>query len=127
MLKDVLGPARDWDVFLSETVDPLARSLNDADAVTDWLKQAAASRRDAAYAVLTAWLKGPDYRDLAWRLIGLSLGQGWRMAEPPADAEAPAATAEPEPAAAEAAAAEEPMAHEPQPRGADRAIHHQMP
>jgi CHAD domain-containing protein len=100
-LKDVLGPARDWDVFLSETVDPLARSLDNADAVTDWLKQAAVSRRDAAYAVLTEWLKGPDYRDLAWRLIGLGLGHGWRMAEtaaPPevvAEAEAEAAGAAP--------------------------------
>jgi len=79
-LKEVLGPARDWDVFLSETVDPLARSLDAADAVTDWLKQAAISRRDAAYAVLTDWLKGPAYRDLAWRLIGLGLGHGWRLA-----------------------------------------------
>ena len=113
MLKDVLGPARDWDVFLSETVDPLARSLNDADAVTDWLKQAAASRRDAAYVVLTEWLKGADYRDLAWRLIGLSLGQGWRMAEPTAEAEAPAETAELEPVVPpEAEAAEEPVAHQ---------------
>jgi CHAD domain-containing protein len=87
-LKEVLGPARDWDVFLSETVDPLARSLDEADAVTDWLKQAASSRRDAAYAVLTEWLKGPDYRDLAWRLVGLGLGHGWRLAEPTAQAEA---------------------------------------
>ena len=95
-LKEVLGPARDWDVFLSETVDPLARNVDADDAVTDWLKQAAISRRDAAYAVLTEWLRGPAYRDLAWRLIGLGLGHGWRLAEsaPPAQvvAEAPAAT-----------------------------------
>jgi CHAD domain-containing protein len=89
-LKEVLGPARDWDVFLSETVDPLARSLNEADAVTDWLKQAAASRRDAAYAALTEWLQGPDYRDLAWRLVGLGLGQGWRLTEAQHPAEASA-------------------------------------
>jgi CHAD domain-containing protein len=87
-LKEVLGPARDWDVFLSETVDPLAHSLDEADAVTDWLKQAASSRRDAAYAVLTEWLQGPEYRDLAWRLVGLGLGHGWRLAEPAAQAEA---------------------------------------
>jgi CHAD domain-containing protein len=99
-LKDVLGPARDWDVFLSETVDPLARSLDDADAVTDWLKQAAISRRDAAYAVLTEWLKGPAYRDLAWRLIGLGLGHGWRLAEA---ATPPVVVAEAEAAPAEAA------------------------
>ncbi len=86
-LKEVLGPARDWDVFLSETVDPLARDLDEADAVTDWLKQAASSRRDAAYAVLTEWLQGPDYRDLAWRLVGLGLGHGWRLVDPATQAE----------------------------------------
>jgi triphosphatase len=99
-LKDVLGPARDWDVFLSETVGPLARGLDEADAVAGWLRQAAASRRDAAYAVLTEWLKGPAYRDLAWRLIGLGLGHGWRLAE--------AAPPLPVVAAAAAAAAAEP-------------------
>jgi triphosphatase len=80
-LKEVLAPARDWDVFLSETVDPLARSLDMADAVTDWLQHAAAARRETAYAALTDWLRGPAYRDLAWRLIGLGLGQDWRQAE----------------------------------------------
>jgi triphosphatase len=104
-LKEVLGPARDWDVFLSETVDPLTRSLDAADAVTDWLKQAAASRRDAAYAVLTDWLHGPTYRDLAWRLIGLSLGCGWRLEEAAPSAEAVAEAPEPtEPVEAPAAA-----------------------
>lgn len=107
-LKEVLGPARDWDVFLSETVDPLARSLNDADAVTDWLRQAAASRRDAAYQALTEFLRSPAYRDLAWRLVGLGLGHGWRPAEP--------ATAEPDRAAmatqTDAPAADAPLAAE---------------
>ena len=102
-LKEVLGPARDWDVFLSETVDPLARSLDAADAATDWLKQAAVLRRDAAYTALNDWLKGPAYRDLAWRLIGLSLGHGWRLPEstpaPEAVAEPDAATVAPAPTA----------------------------
>jgi CHAD domain-containing protein len=100
-LKGVLAPARDWDVFLSETVEPLARRLSAADAVTDWLKQAAATRRDAAYAVLTEWLNGPAYRDVAWRLVGLGLGHGWRLLE-----RAPAAEVTmPEPEAAEASPA----------------------
>jgi triphosphatase len=94
-LKEVLAPARDWDVFLSETVDPLARSLDMADAVTGWLKQAAVCRRDAAYTVLTEWMNGPGYRDLAWRLIGLGLGLGWRLVE---TAPPPQGAGEPDPA-----------------------------
>ena len=105
-LKDVLAPARDWDVFLSETVDPLAGSLDAADAVAGWLKQAAVSRRDAAYAALTEWLQGAAYRDLAWQLVGLGLGEGWRVAEtaPPAELMAePEATPVPAPSAEAAA------------------------
>jgi CHAD domain-containing protein len=111
-LKEVLAPARDWDVFLSETVDPLARSLDAADAVTDWLRQAALGRREAAYAALTEWLHGPAYRDLAWQLVGLGLGDGWRPVElvaPPPEVlgeppEAAAASAPPATPTAEAAA-----------------------
>ncbi|MCB8879016.1 CHAD domain-containing protein [Acidisoma cellulosilytica] len=73
-LKTVLGPARDWDVFLSETVDPLARALPEADPAIDWLRSAATARREAAYAALIDWLRRPDYRSLVWRLVDLCLG-----------------------------------------------------
>lgn len=73
-LKAVLGPARDWDVFLSETVEPLARVLPEADPAINWLRRAATARREAAYAALIDWLRRPAYRLLAWRLVGLCLG-----------------------------------------------------
>jgi CHAD domain-containing protein len=73
-LKAVLGPARDWDVFLSETIDPLARVLPEADPAISWLRSAATARREAAYAALIDWLRRPAYRLLAWRLVGLCLG-----------------------------------------------------
>lgn len=72
-LKAVLGPARDWDVFLSETVERLAGSLPEADPAIDWLRSAATARREAAYATLIDWLHRPDYRALTWRLAGLCL------------------------------------------------------
>lgn len=74
-LKAVLGPARDWDVFLSETVDPLAGVLPEADPAINWLRGAATARREAAYAALIDWLRQPAYRLLAWRLVALCLGQ----------------------------------------------------
>ncbi len=76
-LKEVLGPARDWDVFLSDTVESLARSLPDADPAAGWLRAAATARREAAYATLIGWLRQPIYRALAWQLVGLCLGEGW--------------------------------------------------
>jgi triphosphatase len=95
-LKAVLGPARDWDVFLSETVTPLSGGLDHADAATEWLRQAATTRREEAYAALTEWLAGPAFRDLALRLVGLCLGSGWHHLTAtapalPGTAEAPAA------------------------------------
>ncbi len=102
-LKEVLGPARDWDVFLSETVDPIARSLDDDDVVTGWLRKAAEVRREAAYQRLIEWLRSPAYRDLAWRLVGLGLGHDWVVADQAAvshdDTTAALATVEGAPAA----------------------------
>ena len=85
-LKTVLGPARDWDVFLSETVEPIARALPEADPAIDWLRSAATARREAAYASLIDWLHRPDYRSLVWRLVDLCLVP----AQPPLPLPAPA-------------------------------------
>lgn len=77
-LKEVLGPARDWDVFLSETVAPLAASLPEDQPAILWLREAAEARRESAYAALLAYQHQADYRALLWELIGLCLGVGWR-------------------------------------------------
>jgi CHAD domain-containing protein len=98
-LKEVLGPARDWDVFLSETVEPLARTLPDADPAIEWLRLAALARREAAYATLIDWLRLPDYRALTWRLVGLCLGEAWIVPEAEVDASPDPAIIDAEPTA----------------------------
>ncbi|GAB0119388.1 CYTH and CHAD domain-containing protein [Acidisoma sp. 7E03] len=82
-LKTVLGPARDWDVFLSETVAPLAAVQPEEAAALQWLKEAAEARRESAYEALLAYQHQADYRALLWELVGLCLGIGWRHVEPP--------------------------------------------
>lgn len=76
-LKAVLGPARDWDVFLSETLAPLEKRLPSEDPAVGWLRAAATARREAAYATLIDWLRTPAFRALSWRLVGLCLGEDW--------------------------------------------------
>jgi triphosphatase len=80
-LKAALGPARDWDVFLDETVGPVAQGLAPDDRAVAWLKAAAAARRDTAYSALLDWLGGPAFRTLSWTLVGVTLGEGWRVPE----------------------------------------------
>lgn len=77
-LKAVLGPARDWDVFLSETVAPIAASLPEDQPAILWLRAAAEARRESAYATLIAYQHQADYRALLWELVGICLGVGWR-------------------------------------------------
>lgn len=77
-LKSVLGPARDWDVFLSETVAPIAASLPEDQPAILWLREAAEAERESAYAALIAYQHQADYRALLWELVGLCLGVGWR-------------------------------------------------
>lgn len=86
-LKAVLGPARDWDVFLSETVAPLTATQPAETPALQWLREAAEARRESAYEALLAYQHQADYRALLWELVGLCLGLGWRhfeAATPPA-------------------------------------------
>ena len=62
-LGNALGPARDWDVFLQETLVEAAKDLPPPSIAT--LRAAAASRRGAAYAALSRGLDDPA------RLAGL--------------------------------------------------------
>ncbi|HTI02576.1 MAG TPA: CHAD domain-containing protein [Acidisoma sp.] len=81
-LKAVLGPARDWDVFLSETVAPIAASLPEDQPAMLWLRDAAEAQRESAYAALIAYQHQADYRALLWQLAALCLGVGWRHFAP---------------------------------------------
>jgi len=111
-LKAVLGPARDWDVFLSETVAPIAASLAEDQPAILWLHEAADAQREGAYAALIAYQHQADYRALLWELVGLCLGVGWRHfapATPPPEPD--------EPSLAEAAAPPPPLAANPKTEG----------
>jgi triphosphatase len=112
-LKEALGPARDWDVFLAETVGPLAYGLPAEDPAIAWLRQTAEQRRREAYAALLQWLAGDAFRQLAWDLVAVTLGEGWKGE---AEAEVPPdLVAEPTLAEAIDAAVSEPEAETPPP------------
>ncbi|HEY0418792.1 MAG TPA: CHAD domain-containing protein, partial [Acetobacteraceae bacterium] len=75
-LGQVLGPARDWDVFLSGTGRDIAAALpEDPDLVR--LLAAGRRRRAACYAALRAFLAGPEFRLLALNLAGLAAARPW--------------------------------------------------
>ncbi len=90
-LSTVLGPARDWDVFLTETGAAVAAAFPDDRAVARLLA-AAAHRRDDAYDMLAAHLRGPAFRALSIRLAWLAAARPW---EAEADAEQAATLAKP--------------------------------
>ena len=77
-LATILGPARDWDVFLSGTGAAVAASLPD-DAAVSRLLAAAKRRRQAAYRVLRAYLDGPEFRLLGLRLASFVATQPWEV------------------------------------------------
>jgi CHAD domain-containing protein len=82
----VLGPARDWDVFLAGTCDEVV-ALFPGEAPIRRLAQKARRRRDTAYVALSNYLAGPAFRHLAIRLVVLATTRPWRMSSPPAMSE----------------------------------------
>lgn len=70
-LSHVLGPARDWDVFMTETLPPVLEALP-GQAGLAALARAAARQRTEAHAALTDWLEGPAFRRLVLDLACLS-------------------------------------------------------
>lgn len=72
-----LGPARDLDVFVTETLDPLAARFPD-DASLKRLREAAQERRDQAYDRVRAALHSRRYSELALRLGGFVASRSWR-------------------------------------------------
>jgi len=64
---DVLGRARDLDVFIDETLEPLRAKLTPAREIDQLIDQATALRRKA-YDTLRACLDSPRYTDLQLRI-----------------------------------------------------------
>lgn len=76
-LADLLGPARDWDVFLGGLGAAVAEALEGDKRIAALLK-AAEAKRQAAYAALRAELDGPGFRRLALAGIALLEHRPWR-------------------------------------------------
>lgn len=66
-----LGPARDWDVFVTETAATVEAALPGR-ADVGALARAASRKRHAARAALAAWLRAPEFRVLTLELACLA-------------------------------------------------------
>jgi CHAD domain-containing protein len=75
-LAAVLGPARDWDVFLAGTGAQVAASFPGEPAMQRLLA-AAGRRRAAAYAALRVALEGAEFRELGVALACLAAARPW--------------------------------------------------
>jgi len=73
-----LGPARDWDVFLSDMLAPVAANMpNDADL--KFLRNIALRQRMAAYREVHKTLRSQPYREM-WQELALWLAERqWRQ------------------------------------------------
>ncbi|MDX1710044.1 MAG: CHAD domain-containing protein, partial [Rhodovibrionaceae bacterium] len=78
-MQQQLGPARDWDVFIDETLAPLMRRLPGEDSLRQ-LHSEATAMRDQAYEQARAAIGHPRYTDLLLRLE-LWLGTGDFMSD----------------------------------------------
>lgn len=74
----LLGPARDWDVFLAGIGADLARVLPD-DLRLHALLEAAEAKRQAAYQALAGALDGPGWRATLLAGMAFLLEKPWRM------------------------------------------------
>jgi inorganic triphosphatase YgiF len=77
---NLLGPARDWDVFQADLLAPLEASRPD-DSDFAGLREAARARQAAAYAQLRDALADPRYTRFLLRLGGWLEDRGWHGAE----------------------------------------------
>lgn len=71
------GPARDWDVFLSDILAPVADWITDTPALAA-LHAAAERARDGAYGQAQALLLSPDYTAILLDIGAWLNGRGWR-------------------------------------------------
>lgn len=79
----VLGPARDWDVFLGGIVREVEAAFPEEKRVAG-LRRAAEAQRREAYGAVIGMLSGAPWRLLLVDAVGVLLGRPWRDgAEPP--------------------------------------------
>jgi triphosphatase len=84
-LADVLGPARDWDVFCSETGLAVGEAFT-PEAQVARLLAVAERRRTEHYRTLNSFLDGAEYRRLMIRLAVLATSESWTAAVDPEQA-----------------------------------------
>jgi triphosphatase len=77
-----LGPSRDWDVFVDETMPSIRQALS-GDHRIDRLAAAAARRRREQRSALTTYLAGAEFRRLGIELACFAASGSWRT--PPVD------------------------------------------
>lgn len=75
-LAHALGPAREWDVFMTETATAVSAVLPD-DPRLMRLSNAAQKRREEAHATLSAYLQGSEFRLLGIELAWLAATREW--------------------------------------------------
>jgi CHAD domain-containing protein len=74
-----LGPARDWDVFVTETMAPALKLLPD-DRDLAFLRRHAVARQDRGYKIAQAALRSRRYARLKTRLAAWAETRAWRQA-----------------------------------------------
>jgi len=84
-LAGLLGPAREWDVFLAGDGAAVAHAFPGEPCLATLL-DAATARRDAAYDALAAWLAGPGLARLAIDAAIVVQARPWAQAPLPPDA-----------------------------------------
>ncbi|MCP5368191.1 MAG: CYTH and CHAD domain-containing protein [Hyphomicrobiales bacterium] len=72
-----LGPARDWDVFVDETLKPVTDYLADDEAM-QVLRAEAEKQRDAAYVQAAAMIRSKAYGATLIELVAWLHARGWR-------------------------------------------------
>ena len=93
-MMDALGPARDWDVFVTEVLDPIA-SWQGENSDVGLLRSEAEKCRKAAYAEAQTAILSPRYTRMLLRLAGFADTKTWRdhpVSEPSIDLYGPTQT-----------------------------------
>jgi triphosphatase len=83
-----LGPTRDWDVFLTDTLPPVTAAFPKDERLTR-LVSAAARRRQQCHVALREFLEGAEFRRLGIELAWLAGARCWHPAPPPEPGDEP--------------------------------------